>query len=252
MISSTQSHMSQWDRVRVETEARLSSTNSFSKPTTTIDNPQFPLSFYDRGSSAPASNVDTFLSSWKTDQIATNSTSRPPMHQLDAPIFHTDSFQGLRSSQLWSSACNQLPAETPSLASTSGSQEDNHVHHSRGSSTSNSCNKLLNPMSPTSILVSESLWDCTHPGESLAWQNLVHVQNIQNSYIQGSDNGRYGEPQLQVGYGESGIPENCGNVYDVTQSFSQLNNLENCRVQTTSAARLIAAPCSAASVSCRI
>ncbi|KAG0562421.1 hypothetical protein KC19_9G144700 [Ceratodon purpureus] len=264
-VSSTQSHMSQWDRVRMETEARLSSTNSFPRPT-----PPQPSAYDHR---VAPSDAEAFMSSWKAAQIA---DSREVLHSdavvAAAPgipfsdfgqnfVFHhslksSSQRESVQLGNLWNVVPSMVEAES---SSTSGSQDDHH-RHSPGSSSSISSStsqaKLLNnPMSPTSILSEplhvnptsgDVLWDC-NPEAANFWNtqlqvNLLHnmVAHVQNStlipetMVPSYD---HSAPLLETGFGESGREESptlsCHSFYNLVDLEPQLYSLPACRVQQT-------------------
>lgn len=193
--SKVQSHTSQWDRVRMETEARLCNTSSFSFHKPSSDQllllPQLPMV----AEPSRLSNV------------------------------HPDLFA--RSCHFWGSG-------QPATESGSSSQDENH-HSSPGSSIISSSAKLLNPMSPTSIL-SEPLWDC-HPESTHLWQlqaNLGNARNVGNVGDMVHIQSLAATTSYMHGYGEADqrqllANESCHMFYDGAEGFSQCNLESNSR-----------------------
>lgn len=247
LVSPTQSHMSQWDRVRMETEARLSSC----KPTPPQSSP------YDRGS-----DHEVFM---KADQLA---DSRQALHSgvpdpIPAPGLQFSDFgqsgvnfhlrphcDSVPFGSLWNVVMNQ-EAES---SSTSGSQDDQYRHSpgSSSSSTSYQAKLLSNPMSPTSILSEvnpasvDVLWDCNQEAASF-WHtqlqaNLLQsmMSNVQSStLIPESIISSYDHQAqlLETAYGESGRGNSatldCPSFYNLADFGPQLYSQPACRVQQT-------------------
>uniref|UniRef100_A0A7I4FTI5 Uncharacterized protein n=1 Tax=Physcomitrium patens TaxID=3218 RepID=A0A7I4FTI5_PHYPA len=264
LVSSTLSHMSQWDRVRMETEARLTSATSFSKSAVAggIIHPRSSFSDLEAVLQRVLGS-DTFMGPWKS-QVATDSASQPIPGAASQAVFADlqNVFQGLEASSpssasfesLYSACANQL-AESSSMNSHGSGHDD---YHSPVSSTITS-SKLLNPMSPTSILSplsnsSDILWDCNQ--DTSFWQTQQvngllmdsSTQTLPEASSHNYDQDQLiGEPNLDARYGDSStrestlrylLPENCHSFYNL--DFPQYLLQTNCK--STAAQILSAAP----------
>lgn len=250
LLPSPQSHISQWDRVRMETEARLSSNNAFSKAT------QPGSSVYDHVSDAGA-----FISSWKAAESRHSDVAAPGILSEfgQSTMFH----QGLRFSSVPPGNAWSVASMEAASSSTSRNQDDNR--HSPGSSssisttsyTSHHAKLLNNPMSPTSILSEpvqvaisgDLLWNCNQEGagfwHSQVQANPVHdmVTHVPNCTLPETMSCfDHQVPLLETGYRNSVredsstlrchlLPESFHNFYSLADFGPQYNSQAVCRVQ---------------------
>ena len=237
-LSATQSHMSQWDRVRMETEARLSSTTFFPKP---MDDTITPLS-------AP-SDAEAFLNSWKAARIADSRQAMLHSESIAAGVGaaapgiqfseygQSGGVFGLKSSSqydsvslgtFWNAVPTIVEAES---SSTSGSQDDHHRHSPGSSSSSRDSHAKLrgNPMSPTSIL-SEPLhvptsgdlvWACNQESANF-WHNQMQVNLLTHNMLSHVETSSLPETISSYDLLQA---ENCHNFYNFAdfgpQTYSQ-------------------------------